>query len=378
MKITFISLLQAYWGGSEVLWSKCAELAKAEGHDVQVVVYGQNTGFHPEVQKLKSIADSFVALPNYQAKASVKVKVLRKIKEKLKPFKLTEVNNFNPDCIIISQETSYSAPFHPLLYPYLISTAKPFYLIAQFNSDHQVFDYGDILKARAIFGKAKNIFFVSRRNMEMAEIQIAKKIPNGKVIDNHPSVSKLKQVAYPATKEVLHLASVARLEAEFKGQDILLQVFSGKQWRNRNWHLNFYGTGKDEQFLKDLTAHYQLDDKVTFHGHVSNIGDVWKHNHALVMPSVAEGKPLALIEAMMCGRVGIVSDVAGNAELVDDAVNGFVATSYYAGPFSEALERAWMAKELWQEMGEKAHQKIVDIVDFYPHKTILETVLKDQ
>jgi glycosyltransferase involved in cell wall biosynthesis len=48
------------------------------------------------------------------------------------------------------------------------------------------------------------------------------------------------------------------------------------------------------------------------------------------MASSGEGKPLALTEAMLCGRPAVVTDVGGNAELVSDRVTGFVTQSALA------------------------------------------------
>jgi hypothetical protein len=48
--------------------------------------------------------------------------------------------------------------------------------------------------------------------------------------------------------------------------------------------------------------------------------------HALVLTSRCEGLPLSLVEAMLSGRVPIVTDVGGNREVVNEAC-GFLAAS---------------------------------------------------
>ena len=52
---------------------------------------------------------------------------------------------------------------------------------------------------------------------------------------------------------------------------------------------------------------------------------IWAEHHALVLPSRFEGMPLVVVEAMLCGRPCIVTDVGGNAELIRDGINGFLA-----------------------------------------------------
>ncbi|HKT90418.1 MAG TPA: glycosyltransferase, partial [Candidatus Sulfotelmatobacter sp.] len=74
----------------------------------------------------------------------------------------------------------------------------------------------------------------------------------------------------------------------------------------------------------------------------------------LVLPSRFEGMPLALVEAMLCGRAAIVTNVGGNGELVRDGVNGFIAKAPTVEFIDEALNRAWESRERLKEMGEKA------------------------
>lgn len=94
------------------------------------------------------------------------------------------------------------------------------------------------------------------------------------------------------------------------------------------------------------------------------------------MASTGEGKPLALEEAMACGRVAVVSDVAGNKELVDDGIDGFLASSYFPEPFAEALEIAWQKKSDWSAMGIKAQQKIIDTIDVNPQQTLINNIIQ--
>ncbi len=376
MKITFISTLLSKWGGSEVLWVQCVENAVAQGHHVQVVVFEQTDGYHAGIEQIRKIARSFVALPNPLNNSGYLSKVIASVKNKVFPFKPDEIINFNPDTILVNQPDTYSSAFNPTISTILNAVNKPFFLFSHFNADHEILAYPDIEKARKIFAKAKAIFFVSQRNLDVAERQLAMKIPNASVIGNHPDISKFGLIEYPSVNGVINFGSVARLEAQFKGQDILLQVLSAPKWKERQWMLNFYGTGPDEKYLNELAAYYNLTGKVKFHGHVSGIKEIWTNNHLLLMASTGEGKPLALEEAMACGRVAVVSDVAGNKELVDDGIDGFLASSYFPEPFAEALEIAWQKKSDWSAMGIKAQQKIIDTIDVNPQQTLINNIIQ--
>lgn len=376
MKITLITTQASYWGGSEVLWTQVAEYALSKGDQVQIVIYDQKGNLHPVLNELQAKVTSCILLRNFVHSAGSAVqKAAAAVKNKLSPENLDAISAFNPDCILVSQANNFDAAFHPLISSFLATFSKPFYLLSQFNVDHGGLSYGDMEKACNTFAKAKLIFFVSKRNKDTTERQIAQTVSNAKVIDNPLNLRDTSYVPYPESN-VISFASVARFDVNFKGQDILLQILSGNEWKAREWKLNFYGSGDDEKYLKKLTAFYELNDKVEFKGQVSDVREIWKNNHALLMPSIAEGKPLALEEAMVCGRVSVVSDVAGNAELVDDGVNGYIASSFLPGPFSKALERAWAERSQWQHKGKLAHEKMLHTLDFSPHITIYNTITK--
>lgn len=371
MKITFISTLLSKWGGSEVLWVQCVEKAVLEGHQVQVVVFAQKDGYHSSIEKIKKISHSFIAIPNPINRSGYFSKALASFTNKVFPFKPEGVIEFKPDTILVNQPDTYSSAFNSTIASILNVVEAPFYIFSHFNSDYDVLSYPDIIKAKSILNKAKALLFVSQRNLDVAKRQLASSLENASVIGNHPNINTFDLLDFPSIQGTIQFASVARLEAQLKGQHILLHIFSNSVWANRQWVLNFYGTGPDETYLKELAKYYNIQQKVIFHGHVADVKQIWKSNHLLLMPSIGEGKPLALEEAMACGRVAVVSDVAGNKELVENGLSGFIASSYFLDPFAEALENAWALKNQWGDMGIAARTKIIDTIDINPQETLL-------
>ena len=98
--------------------------------------------------------------------------------------------------------------------------------------------------------------------------------------------------------------------------------------------------------------------RVDFRGFTDDVERVWAEHHALVLPSRHEGMPLAVVEAMLCGRVCIVTDVAGNTEFIEDGVTGFVAPAPTAPLVREVLERAWDRRGEWRQIGAAAARAV--------------------
>lgn len=371
MKITIISTLQNYWGGSEELWVRIAHEALKNGHQVQCCFFKPSSNLHPKLIEIQAKVHSTVLLEPHKYTSNVLRKIWQTTKNKFKanPYKPIEV--FKPDIILINQVHNYSAAFDKPLFQYLTQTSIAYSLMSQFNHDYLTLNNEDREKARICIDKSKLNFYVSHRNFQRTEHQLATKIQAYKIIDNPLNLERIEYITYPKTTTV-HFASVARLECNYKRQDILLEILSTAKWKKRDWQLNLYGSGPDEIYLNELIKYYQLQERVVLKGQVKSIESIWKYNHMLLLPSVAEGKPLALEEALICGRPAIVTDVAGNTELINDGVNGFVATSFFKNPFEDAMERAWENKSNWEHMGINGHNKMMASLDLNPEKTVLK------
>jgi glycosyltransferase involved in cell wall biosynthesis len=207
--------------------------------------------------------------------------------------------------------------------------------------------------------------FVSQKNRELFEDQIAQKLRNAVVVRNPCNVRYNAQPPWPEPVPDWRLACVARLDPVAKGQDLLLRILAQEKWKRRNLRVSFYGTGRCERNLRTLAVRFDLT-AVDFVGHVGDVEKIWAENQALVLPSRYEGTPLAIVEAMLCSRMAIVTDVAGNSELVEHGVSGFVARAPSVSLLDEAIEEAWERRSEWQKMGSAARERITSLVPTDP------------
>ena len=106
-------------------------------------------------------------------------------------------------------------------------------------------------------------------------------------------------------------------------------------------------------------------DKVTFKGH-REVKDIWADNHILVLPSRAEGLPITIVEAMLCGRPVLTTDVAGNAEFLEDEVTGFIVDAPTIKQLGAALERLWERRDQLEKMGAAAATAIRHLIPSDP------------
>ncbi len=94
----------------------------------------------------------------------------------------------------------------------------------------------------------------------------------------------------------------------------------------------------------------------------------------LVMPSRYEGMPLSMVEAMLCARSVLATDVAGHSEIVDDGVTGFLADAPTVRSVRRALDRLWARRMDLQTMGNAAAKRIRARVPRDPARAFAERI----
>ncbi len=351
MKFYFVTTMEGWqWGGSEELWSQAAVQLKREGHKVQA------TTAHMPLHSQK-----LAALIRQGIKVEARGAPRRDTWRKLTPLArkgFDRLKAFNPDLVVISQ--GYNAGGFDWA-KNCTAAGIPYVIIVQCNYENWWFSDDTLDDAVAAYSHAQKVCCVSNGNLSLLRIQTGEALPNAEVVWNPYSVSPERAPAWPAQEDTFQLACVARLEMLAKGQDLLLRILACDKWRSRPVQLNLYGAGHYERSLRRMAEMLHLSN-VSFQGHVHNVESIWAANHMLILPSRYEGLPLALVEAMWCGRPAIVTDVGGNAEICVDNATGFVASAPTVASVDEALERAWQRRGEWQAMGLAARARAEALV----------------
>ena len=375
MKLGIISTMAASsWGGSEELWVSLGMEALAEGHEVVVSIF--DWGELPvKIQKLKEKGAAIdvrsrISYTDLKGKIKGKLVQLLNAEKQLHRF----VQKENPDVLFVSLGAFCDLEIDSVR-NFLQKINKPFYIVVHSNNDTYSIQPSKTDAIRAVCKKAELVFFVSQRLIQQSERQLAYDFKNFQIVNNPVNRNTIGILPY-IESETIEMACVGRLQVGVKGQAMLLQMLGTEKWKNRDWKLNIFGHGPDETLIKELILFYGLGDKVFLKGYVSDIrNEIWTNNSILLMPSFIEGMPISLIEAMLCGRTAVVTDVGGNREVLEDGVTGFIADGATPFSFEKAMERAWNKKSDWQKMGELGFEKANSFNNVNSTKTLL-TFLK--
>jgi glycosyltransferase involved in cell wall biosynthesis len=264
----------------------------------------------------------------------------------------------------------------PGLVEYLLKTQTPFVIICQFNSDALAISTRERHVTRMVLERSKAVVFVSEQNRSLARRQYALELSSSRVIYN-PIRTKLDSpLPLRFTDKQVVFGCVARFETLWKGQDLMLEILATEPWKSRNWKLKFFGDGPDLEYVKNYAKMLGLEGQVAFEGYVRDVQKIWSEAHIMVLPSRGEGTPLAILEAMMCGRPVVTTDVGGNLEVLEEGITGWIADAATPRSFAQAMERAWGDQDDWSAMGVSAHQKALKLWDNPPANALLDILTK--
>lgn len=144
------------------------------------------------------------------------------------------------------------------------------------------------------------------------------------VIDNGVSLKK-------ATSNMNHLKSsddfIMLNVGSFKQQKdhfTLIDAFNKFQKIHANAKLWILGDGVLRNEIENKIKEYNLENKITLFGNVSNVHDYLQSADVFVLSSIFEGFPLCLLEALSESLPIVSTNVGGVCDIIDDGKNGFL------------------------------------------------------
>lgn len=140
-----------------------------------------------------------------------------------------------------------------------------------------------------------------------------------KIIPNRIQKPSIQKNLY--SKDVQKIITVGRLDKQKDHQTLILALANLLKF-HPNLKLTIYGEGPERKNLEKLIISLNLKDTVFLPGTIPNIHEVLIDSDLFIFPSLYEGFPNALGEAMAAGLPVIASNCSGNVDIVQDSVNG--------------------------------------------------------
>ena len=161
-----------------------------------------------------------------------------------------------------------------------------------------------------------------------------------------------RQWAAPVT-----LGLVCRLDP-LKGVDYLLRAFAALSQRH-DIRLVIVGDGAERTALDRLSKDLGVADQITFCGHLQGQAMLQAINSMdiFVFPSLWEGLPYAILEAMRAGLPIVSTDVGGIPEAIGDRREGLLVPPRSEDRLAAAIEELVTNPNLASQLGQNARSR---------------------
>ena len=111
------------------------------------------------------------------------------------------------------------------------------------------------------------------------------------------------------------------------------------------------GQGQLENHLKNLIKELHLENNVKLLGFRNDVAEICKVSDMFIFPSLQEGLPVAMMEAMACQLPVIASDIRGNTDLASDGISGILCNPTNVEDFAKAIMKMSLDKDLRNNIG---------------------------
>jgi len=142
-----------------------------------------------------------------------------------------------------------------------------------------------------------------------------------------------------------------------KGVFYLVEAFEQLATRRPQLSLTVAGCGlREEEVMAHFAADLRSRVKVLPSVHREAMPDLYAGHDIFVFPSLVEGMPLTLLEAMASAMPVVTTNTCGMADIVENGVNGILVTAADSAQIAAAVESLCNSMELRKSLGSAAQE----------------------
>lgn len=181
----------------------------------------------------------------------------------------------------------------------------------------------------------------------------------------------------PSQLATSEFVCIGRL-CEQKGHLLLIEAAKYLAEEGLDFSLTLVGDGPMRADVEQMIARHGLQDRIRITGWMSSaaVHQQIRQARAMVLPSFAEGLPVAVMEALALGRPVITTYVGGIPELVEPGVNGWLIPPGSVASLVDAMRSALeQPDEILMQMGQAGAERVNREHNIVTEATRLATLL---
>ena len=325
-------------GGAERQLSYLAIEMKRVGHDVRLVkFYGGENFYSSDLEA-----------------AGVHTEVCPQGQSRLKrPRAIADiVKSWRPDLTVAYMDgTCMAACLAKLFVRFNLSVSE--------RNTTQVLSRREKLKFR-IYSMADHVVPNSWSQAHFIERHASWLTKKVRVITNMIDIEKFHPTDHPVEITVPSVITTARIAPQ-KNLPIYMDAIKILKDRGVEAHFDWYGRPEYEEYYQEVLERVRIngiEDMVTFHGSSKELPRLYRESTIFCLPSIYEGFPNVLCEAMASGLVCVASDVCDNPDILSNPERRFDPCSAIA--IADAVQLALMLSNSEKEREGKENRRAIE------------------
>ncbi len=227
--------------------------------------------------------------------------------------------------------------------PFVVNWAYDYYSFVLADKKYIYLPLYFILE-KLTFLRSKKVFIATRSKMDKLNNQKFIYLPNGVDL----SIFK------PTKKNGFGLIFIGRLEPQ-KNLSFLFEAMS--KIPDKFKKLTIIGRGSQKDLIIKLAKEKNVKLNLIEQVPNTKLSKIMKDYSIFLLPSLNEGIPKVLIEAMSMGLVPIVTNFPTAREVINNNIDGFI-TGYNHKVYAQKIEILLTDNELYNKMSQNAREKI--------------------
>ena len=176
---------------------------------------------------------------------------------------------------------------------------------------------------------------------------------------SHVSEHNDFEIKLKKEEDLVVIGSVGRLHYQ-KGYEYLIEASKVILSNHPNVKFVLIGDGELRGSLESLTKKYGIDTSFVFLGNRTEIPELLAQMDIFVLPSLWEGLPLVLLEAMAANKPVVATNVNGITELIKSEEDGILVPPKDASALALGINRLLDGVELRNRLAENGYKKVLN------------------
>ena len=330
-------------GGAERQLTGLAVMLRQQGHEVQVCYYVQKEFYLPYLQE-NGVDGCFLK------EASNPKKRFFALRKHIKAYK--------PDTVI-----SYSASPSMIACLLKLFGAKFNLIVSERNTTQKI---DNTVKLRFfLYRWANHIVPNSHSQAKFIDDHFPELSSKVRVITNFVDTDKFKPSDEPiASHEETRMVCVGRLMPQ-KNLPRYIEAIGKVVADGYKLHVDWFGQDLKDSYSAECHKAIQdnhLEENFVFHAPSSNIQEEYQKADVFCLPSLYEGFPNVLCEAMSCGKPVLCGRVCDNPNIVQEGENGLLFDPLSVDDIVATIEcYLKLPQEKKHEMGKKSRDVALEL-----------------